>query len=106
MDMAWHESNVAMRPCINMAFFQNGDVLRWQCREYRNDIAREPRARRKAKGPGWLRNSQGVDSVEVCVVSLDKTALYKRNYVLPGSCTCGGGCLFSSIVACLGQLMS
>ena len=53
MDMAWHESNVAMRPCINCALIQNGYVLRLQFSPYRNAIARELRARSKAKGLGW-----------------------------------------------------
>ena len=53
MDMAWHESDVAMRPCINCALIQNGYVLRLQFSPYRDAIARELRARSKAKGLGW-----------------------------------------------------
>ncbi len=43
-------------------------------------------------GSSELEGRQGVDSVDACVVSLDKTSLYKLDYVLPGTCPCGGGC--------------
>ena len=78
----------------------------WAPLQFRVGRDKRPVATVWAKREILARNRLGVDIVDDCMVSLDKTALHKCHHVFPGSITCGGGWVFFSTVACLCQLMS